>query len=64
MKIDLFNALFGGHPPLAPVIREHGVWTYAQRAPTDFFTREALAREWTAYYVGRGPKPDRTLVDR
>lgn len=31
--------------PLAPVVREHGQWTYQAELPTDFFTREALMHD-------------------
>ncbi len=41
------------HVPLAPVVKENGVWTYPAPTPTDFFTREMLMREAMRLYAAR-----------
>lgn len=46
------------YKPLAPAVRERGVWTYHAEPPTDFFSREALVRAWFAFYCNCGPQPD------
>lgn len=51
------------HTPLAPVVRERGVWTYRAEPPTDCFTREALAKAWMAYYTNCGPRPDVLMTE-
>lgn len=43
--------------PIAPVVRENGVWTYAAPMPTDFFTRAAYMDAMIAYYRECAPEP-------
>lgn len=43
--------------PLAPIVWENGVPTYAAPFPADFFTRIMLQREMMAYHLGLGPAP-------